>query len=254
MKRIIVSLLIVALFSVVKGQNGYQISKPEPSFKDNILTVKYDITGCGRNEFVDITLILINSKGDTLKPRYITGDIGKSISCGLGKSIEWNLEKDKIKMETDLEVLLKGVKSVAALSDINSTKAKTLSRGNIILSSVLIPGLGQKKASGKSVHLIFSGLVYGSLGGSIYLAIKANDYKSKYNAASGTLRDEMFVKWQDSYNNSKNLIYCAAGTWVANLVWAAVIPIKTDNNKKSLKVSFAAPAPDNLLVSAKWTF
>jgi len=53
---------------VTSAQSSYMISKPELSLKNNLLTINYDITGCGSGEFVDISLILINSKGDTLAP------------------------------------------------------------------------------------------------------------------------------------------------------------------------------------------
>jgi hypothetical protein len=253
MKRTIVSLLMVVLISVVKGQNGYHISKPEPSFQNNILTIKYDITGCGSNEFVDIKLILVNSGGDTLRPRSITGDIGKMISCGSGKSIEWNLEKDKITMDNYLEIFLTGVKSAPPNTENATTRQEIPKRGNVMLSSIFVPGLGQKKASGKSAHLIFSGVVYGSLGTSVYFLLKANDYKEKYYNASGTLRDEMFNKWQVNYNMSKIFGFGTAGVWVTNMIWSTFIPIKV-LPEQDIKVTFCAPFKDGLLISAKWNF
>jgi hypothetical protein len=251
MKKTTLCCILILIFSGSFAQGTYLISRPELSLSNNILTIKYDISGCGRGEYVDISLILVTSKGDTLRPRYITGDIGNMISCGLGKSIQWNLEKDKVEINEDIEAFIKGVKS--AHVNMNLTGPKKLSRGNVILSSVFIPGLGQMKASGKLVHLVFSGLVYGSLGGALYFTLKANDFKKKYNDASGDVRDDMFNRWQNSYDLSKDLIYCAAGAWVGNLIWSVVIPIRT-SPVKNLKVSILPSSHNNLLVSAKWIF
>jgi hypothetical protein len=253
MKRVVFCCLLFPVYLLVCGQNKYFISKPEPSFSNNILTIKYNITGCGRNEFVDITLLLVNTRGDTLRPGYITGDIGRMISCGLGKTIEWDLEKDNIKMDEDMAVIIKGVKSVPVTTSTNSHASADLSRRNVIMSSVFIPGLGQMKASGRPIHLIFSGVVYGSVGASVYSMLKSRDYKNRYNDASGTIRDDMFAKWQKNYNNSKALIFVATGAWVANIVWSAIIPIKPIPDK-NLKVSLTTTGFENLSVSAKWTF
>jgi hypothetical protein len=173
------------------------------------------------------------------------------ISCGLRKSIQWNLEKDKVVINEDIEAFIRGVKSAPV--NMSLPGPKKISRGNVILSSVFVPGLGQMKASGNPIHLVFSGIVYGSLVGSLYFTLKANDFKKKYNNASGKVRDDMFNKWQNSYDLSKDLIYCSAGAWVANLIWSAVIPIRT-TTVKNLKVSILPSFHNNLLVSAKWTF
>lgn len=235
------------------AQTSYIISKPDVSLNNNILTIKYDISGCGKNEFVDITLYLVTSHGDTLKPKYITGDLGNTISCGPGKTIQWNLEKDKILINDDIEAFIKGEKSALPMANMYFPKSQKLTRGKVIFSSAFIPGLGQLKASGKPVHLLFSGLVYGSLGTAIYLTYRSGDLKVKYNEATGTLRDDMYDKWQDNYKLSKTLFIVAGGAWITNILWSAIIPIK-DRPLKNLKVSLDTQSGNRFIVSAKWKF
>jgi len=253
MKRLFFSFTLLCLFITAYNQESYSISKPQPVFKNNVLTIKYDIAGCGRNEFVDIDLILINTKGDTLKPRYITGDIGKMISCGFGKIIEWNLEKDNIHLDENIEVIIKGAKSAPQLSGIVPQGKKELTRGNVILSSAFVPGLGLKKASGKSVYFIFSGLVYGAAGASTLYYLKGNKNYSEYEKTTGSTADDYFTKSENCYNMSHYMLYAAAGAWVTNMVWSAIIPIKKDSVKK-MNLTLTSTTFNDLLISAKWTF
>ena len=250
MKRIFFFLFLFAFFSSLSAQESYQISKPEVTFANNILTIKYDITGCGSNEYINITLIALNSKGDTLKPVFISGNVGKMVSCGLGKSIIWNLERDNIKISDDISVLLIGEKYVPTVT---YNGPKKLTRGNVILSSVFVPGLGQKKASGKPAYFIFSGLVYGSLGTSLYFNFKSASLKKDYLAATGVERDNLYNKWQSSYDMSKYFAYGAAGAWAINFIWSAVIPIK-ENASKKMDVSISSLRQNEILLSAKWNF
>jgi hypothetical protein len=254
MKRTGLLLFLCMLFYASSAQENFKISKPEPTFSNNTLIIKYDITGCGSGEFVNIKLIVLNSKGDTLRPVYISGDIGLRVNCGFGKTIVWDLARDKVKIDEDIQIIIKGEKFVPAISTIVVPEQKKITRGNILLSSGIIPGLGQKKASGKPVYLVFSGLVYGSLGASCYYNfIKSKQLKKDYLAASGTQRDDMYIKWENSYNRTKYFIYGAAGAWAVNLIWSAVIPIK-ENPVKRMDIGLTSSRKNELLVSARWTF
>ncbi|MCU0462895.1 MAG: hypothetical protein MUF36_12935 [Bacteroidales bacterium] len=76
-------LLVTALFLItaVNAQNIIKISTPEISFLNNILTIKYDIAGCGASDYVNIKLVVLNAQGDTIKPVYVSGDIGSNVNC-----------------------------------------------------------------------------------------------------------------------------------------------------------------------------
>jgi hypothetical protein len=108
MKNYFLSLAMLLTAITAFPQSKILISKPDVSYSNNILTVKYDITGCGTNQFIDISLKVINSKGDMIRPSYISGDIGSGVNCGMGKTILWNVVKDSIKIDDDVEVMLSG--------------------------------------------------------------------------------------------------------------------------------------------------
>jgi hypothetical protein len=123
----------------------------------------------------------------------------------------------------------------------------------VIISSVLVPGLGQKKASGKAGYLVFSGLVYGTAASSFYCSMKSKQYKDDYLAASGTERDDFFNKWEQSYDLARYLAIGAAGIWAVNIAWAASIPIKNDPSR-NVKLSFMKGSNKELLISASLQF
>jgi hypothetical protein len=253
MKRAVLSNIFFALFAMVSAQDSFRISKPELTFSNDILTISYDITGCGSGDFIDIKLIILNSRGDTIRPSYISGDLGKRINCGLGKKISWNVVKDSLKADDNFDFLIRGVKSALPVSVIYPEDSKGIFRGKVILSSLFIPGLGQKKASGKSVFLVFSGIVYGAAGASIYLNLKSKDLYSDYESATGAERDNLYNKSVQNFNTSQYFLYGAAGAWAANLIWSAIIPIR-ENNVKKMNVSLTSFHQNEFLLSAKWNF
>lgn len=252
MKRVFLSCYLLALFLLASAQEGFRISKPESSYANNILSIKYDITGCGSGEYIDITLVILNSGGDTLRPQFISGDMGKLISCGLGKKIEWNLVKDSIKIDEEIEIMVLGRKS-ASPTRINIPFEKGLTRGNVILSSVFIPGLGQKKASGKASHLIFSGIVYGTGGASFYFNLRSKKLYKDYENALGDERDRLYDQSVMNFDLSRYLLFGAAGSWVTNFIWSAIIPIKK-NPLEKMNLTLTPNRSHEFLVCAKWNF
>jgi|WetSurMetagenome_2_1015567.scaffolds.fasta_scaffold157466_2 hypothetical protein len=253
MKKYFLSLAMLLLAVAAVPQSKILISKPDVSYSNNILTVKYDITGCGTNQFVDVSLKVINSKGDTIKPSYISGDIGSGVNCGMGKTILWNVVKDNIKIDDDVEVMLSGNEIKPVIPNTIIPPAPGLTRAKVIGSSIFVPGLGQKLASGKGTYLLFSGIVYGAAGASALFYMKHNKYYSDYKKASGADADALFSKSEKSFDTAQYMLYGAAGAWVTNFIWAAVIPIKKKSAART-DVSFLSMPDKGLLISARWTF
>lgn len=252
MKKAVSIFFLLAVCQLIMSQDNVFISKPVLSFAKSILTIKYDITGCGKNEFMDIRCFVFDTKGDTLKPLYISGDLGRTVNCGMGKVITWDLGKENLKIHDDISVVIKGEKYLTPQANLYMGPKK-LTRGNVILSSVFVPGLGQKKASGKPGYFIFSGVVYGGLGGTLFFNLRSAKLKTDYSNASGTLRDELYNKWEKSYNIGK---YCAFGTigaWAANIIWSAVIPIK-DQKGKAMSLYFSPSRSNEMVLTAKLNF
>lgn len=253
MQKSLLFLFLLFSSSLLSAQSKIQISRPDLSYINNTLTVKYEITGCERGQIVDISMIVVNSKGDTIRPTYINGDIGNKVTCGPGKSILWDVARDTINLDDDIEVMLTGKEIIPVITKISNPDLQKISRGTVLISSFFIPGLGQKKASGKAGHLVFSGLVYGLGGASGYFYMQHKKYYRDYQNASGATADDFFSKSEENFNMSQYMLYGAIGTWVTNMVWSAVIPIKGTRLKKP-GISFIPTVEKEYLISAKWTF
>lgn len=252
MRKAILLFILLPLTYLLEAQDNIRISTPGVSMLNNILTVRYDITGCARGDYIDIRLVILNAKGDTIRPGNVKGDIGSRVNCGFGKKIEWNVARDNILIDEDVEIQVVG-RPVKQEVPAYIQPGKTITRGNVLFASMLVPGLGQKKASGKGGHLVFSGLVYGAGGASLASYIIYKNTYSDYQAASGTERDELFTKSEKYHNISQYMMYSAAGLWAINMIWSAAIPVRDASGRK-LNVGLM-PLPENrYLVSAKWTF
>lgn len=253
MKRILFVLLLIFSFTIISAQTQVKISKPDLSYVNNTLTIKYDITGCRIGQFVDVSLIIMNSKGDTIRPGSVTGDIGTMVNCGAGKTISWNVIRDNVKIDDDIEVMLLGKENAPTVSNASAYEKGNVARGKVLALSVVVPGLGQKMASDKPAYLALSGVVYGAAGASALFFVQKNKYYDDYLNASGSEADEFFNKSEKSYNIGKYMMFGAAGAWVANMIWSAVIPIK-ENPLKKREVSFIPGQQKELFIVAKWTF
>jgi len=251
MKRTGLLLIIISVFCCLSAQD-IKLSTPEVTFSDNILTVKYDITGCGTGDYINIKLIVLNAKRDTIRPVYITGDIGSKVTCGFGKKIEWNVAKDNVQVNEEFEIQVTGKPVMPSVPSYPQV-LPSVSRGKIILSSVFLPGLGQKKASGKGGYLMFSGLFYGTAGASLAFYLQHRKLYEDYKAASGSERDDLYNRQYDKFNISQYLLYGSAGIWSVNMIWSAAIPIKGTSGTK-LNVGLLSLPENGYMVSAKWTF
>ena len=250
MKRICLLIIIIMLCNILNAQDQIKISTPQVTVLGNIMTIKYDLTGCGTGDYVNIRLIVLNARGDTIRPVYVSGDIGSRVNCGFGKKIEWNIAGDNILVNEDFEIQVTG-KRVEQVMPAYISVQPSVSRGNILLSSAFLPGLGQKKASGKGGYLALSGLVYGAGGASLASYLMYKNTYNDYQAASGTERDELFTKSENLFSLSQYMIYGAAGLWGVNMIWSAVIPVKERSN---MKIGLSGLPENGYLISAKWTF
>jgi len=255
MKKTIQIFLILFSFSTLKAQENIKISTPIVSFINNILTIEYDITGCMTGAYIEINLLVLNSEGDTLKPQNINGDFGSNVSCGFGKKIEWNILKDSILINDELKVQIIGTPFIPEVISQPVVKLKAIPRSNIIFSSFFLPGLGQKKASGKKGYILFSGMVYGAIGSSIYNYYESKKYYDLYLTRSGLDSDidGLFNKSIKHYNISQYMLYGATGLWAINMIWSAAIPIK-ETARKKIDLSLISLPQNGYMVSAKWTF
>lgn len=260
-KGLLILLLFVISISAF-SQTKARISTPDLTYFNDTLVIIFDINNCQTNNLYIIDLKIFTSDGGQVSASGFSGDLGDNISCGKNKKIIWNLAKDNFRINDDIEVQIFADEVIINLPEAENMDDRiekpvnmistTYSRGNIFGSSLVFPGLGQKKASRNPGPLFLGVLGYGSLAASGYFIM---DYSKKYDQyLDSSIRsesDRLFLESEKSYKFSQYFIYGAAGIWAVNLIWAAVIPTNTNNN---MAVGISPLNSRGIELYAKWTF
>lgn len=272
LKLILPLLLFMSLQLFPQAQ--VSISKPRLSYFNDTLVIFFDITNCNDAVF-EVEPRITTYGGTVINASNLSGDTGENVSCGNNKKIIWSLAEDDIRLNEEIEVQIMAEQLISNKEEggkVNQAgekvkeggdrdKEETMpsdltapaySRANIMASSVIFPGLGQKKASRKGAPMLLGALGYGALATSGYFIY---DYNKKYDqyleAMSVTESEKLYEESNKSFKTARNLIYGAAGIWAVNLIWSAVIPSSRTGN-------FAAAMSTNdmygIQLCARWKF
>ena len=176
------------------AQPDANIANTSIQLKGDQVHITYDILSKDPNLRFEVWLEISESDGRSLEVNALTGDIGPGISPGMNKVIIWDPAADSIflNMQIDIQVFAKKAVFVGRVNELN--------RSVVIIQSVLLPGLGLSKVTGKP-HWIKGVLGYGCIGGSIALNKMAvasyNDYSSADSSEDANLLWDSTVR----YNN-----------------------------------------------------
>ena len=254
MQRYLTLTLFLAFYPVLLfSQNEPEIGPPEVSYYNDTLKVVYEIGNCKTGNLYEIKLKVFNSQGGEIRASALSGDIGRNITCGTNKTIYWDLAADNIQIDDDIELeILANLMFVDEPVIGRPEKVKEKSgRGKIIASSLIFPGLGQKKASGKKGHLILGAAGYGCVAAAGIMFSESNRAYNRYEeATSQDARDEYFQKSEDLFNTAKAAAIGAGGIWAINLIWSAIIPI--EDNKMTFGLGQLPTG--GVSINARWNF
>jgi len=260
LKGLFILLLFVISLSAF-SQTKARISTPDLTYYNDTLLIIFDINNCQSEEIFIIDPKVFTSDGREVSASGFTGDLGDNIRCGRNKKIIWSLARDDYQVNGDIEVQIFAEEVIINMSPEEKTEViekpvdrvtTTYSRGNIISSSLVLPGLGQKKASRKAGHLFLGVLGYGSLATSGYYLMDYNKKYDQYLESSTAYEiDRLFLESEEAYKMSKYFVYGAAGIWVVNLIWSAVIPTTSRDN---MAVGISPLNSGGIELYAKWTF
>jgi hypothetical protein len=171
---------------------------------------------------------------------------------------EENLKKDESKtnLKTEPDDKTKTIEAGESSSDM-----KGISKGKMVLTSVVLPGWGQTKIKNGKPFWLIGAAGYGCIAGSVLLNRIASsaydDYKSSMDLDES---NSLFDKATKRNNFSKVLGYSAIGIWAADLIWVMVTPGKsrqspvTHQNRK-LKITPGFDVGSNIgIVSLTYSF
>lgn len=114
---------------------------------------------------------------------------------------------------------------------INSTGKSNISKGNQILSSVVLPGWGQSKTNKSKPYWLIGAAGYGCLAGSVILGLNSSsvykDYKTEMDPDKS---NDLFETANQRKNISKYMAYSAIGIWAADIIWVLATPAKSSRS------------------------
>jgi hypothetical protein len=207
-------------------QQEASLSKPELELSDKQLIIGYDILGSDASDIFLISIELLDSEGSPLNATTLSGDIGR-VNGGRNKKIYWDMEKDDIRIDDriSVEVLAEQVtmeKPATEPGEDITTRppARSISKRGMVISSALLPGLGQCRATGGKPYWIMGIASYGFLAGSIYYDLKSESTYDDYLAATTTsTRDELYNDARNEKKVSRIFGLYTLGIWAGNMVW-----------------------------------
>ena len=241
---IIQVLLFLINPSLLLSQSVVTIPNPRLELDENKIIISYDILNSEPTDLFLIWIEVTDADGNNIKAVTLSGDLGEEIKGGVNKKITWDLEQDKIVLDEEIFIEVKAEKKTPPVVEQKTipvettpaTEVKTLSKGNMFFSSLVLPGLGQSRIHRGKPYWLLGLASYGCLGGSFYLnkvgASTYNDYKSSVDINEG---NELFDKAVKQDKISEYLVYTAAGIWTINLIWILASPGDIYDSSTQLK-------------------
>jgi len=222
---LLIILVVTSLFQIeLFSQSIAEIQNIQFSALNDTLTVTYDIIQADRKELFDISLVVITASGKLIRPRAVSGDVGSNVKGGGGKQIYWDLNKDQIFLNEEIEVEIEAI--------VLGVPEKFASRGKAILLSAVVPGLGITKLNKGGPYWIMAVATYGAAAGSIVFYFLADGNYTKYlDAKDMDERNSLYDKVESQKMISDILMYSAGAVWLGNMIWTLANPNKTKQAK-----------------------
>ena len=272
-KHFLIRILIISFFSLgylinTLSQEDRNISKPSLKLSNDSLIIEYKITSYKPDDKFKVWLEITDANGAFIKPNFLSGDIGDSISGDSPKKIIWNLAADSIYVNIDLSVEIFATriepppepplvvvekKDTMSLADsanalaektppviVNEKKETVVTSvklGSNLLLSTVFPGWGLTRLSDGKPYWLIGVASAGCLASSVYLnkaaARNLDKYLESFNEGES---DSYFNTGQKQYNASKALAWTAAAIWAVDLglVWMKASKMKKSQSKSKL--------------------
>ena len=219
--RILLLLVLLILFPIhLLCQTRDNISKPRLELSNDNLIIEYDILSAAESDLFKVWIEVTNASGSEINAVSLSGDFGEGISGGNNKRILWNFKVDGIVLDNEVFVEVFAEK----MKPPRKTPAKEInivSKSNMVISSVVLPGWGLSKTrQGSKPYWLLGVAGYGCIAGSVYMnrtAIKTfDDYKVSMDADESNV---LYDKAVQQHTISKSLGYSAAGIWAISIIW-----------------------------------
>jgi len=215
------SILLLITSPLINFSQTSKISKPALEIEGKSLIVKYDLNG-DRDDIFDVSLELMNSNGENIDVKTLSGDIGENITSGLNKTIILDFSEFSEELQESV--------SVRVIAEILN---KHYSKGGLLLRSAVWPGWGQSKLKKSRPYWLIGIVGYASAAGAVVYNQKSiNSYNQYKNVQDIIESNELYDLAIQQKNTSDILLYSAIGVWVVNIIWTGLMPNNAMNSNK----------------------
>ena len=225
---------------IIYCQRNITITKPRIEIFEENLIINYDILNAKPSDFYKVWIEVTDSDGKKINAISVTGDVGQEIKGGTDKRIIWNMVSDKIYIDKEIIIEVKAELSTKLVElkekEESSKNLTNISKTNMVLTSIPIPGLGQSLLKRGKPYWLAGVAGYGCLAGSVILnRMAASTYDEYKSSDVETDRISFFDEAVRKDKYSKCLAYSAIGIWAADLIWVIVTPTKSSRSQVAQK-------------------
>jgi len=234
---------------------------------DNLI-ITYDIEKSKTSESFVVSVSVTTKSGNKINAYSLTGDVGKGVAGGNYKRITWDLVKDNVYLDDEIqvEVLLQSEKDAKAGVVETETKpkttspqtAKSVSVGGAMFKSLIFPGWGNRYVKDGGAYWLMGVLAYGAVGGAVYFNNQAyNAYEDYKVTEDATERDQFYKDAEDFQGNQKALMFTAAAIWTVDLIWTGIQAGNANKKAKNSKMSmgyYYNPVVKKPMISLSYRF
>lgn len=239
--------ILMSLHCMSVAQSPAEIRNVDFQFRNDSLIVTYDIAKSIRGDLFKVEMVINTASGKTIRPKAVTGDIEDNIKGSNSKEIIWDIRKDGVVINENIQVQINAIIFEAP---------KLFHRSAAIALSAVVPGLGITKLNRGGIYWIMAIGFYGAAAGSYYYYTTAQTNFNKYlDTHDESARNSMYDKVKSQNTISDVLMYTAGAIWVANIIWTCVTPNKTKPKSDGLSVgAIYDPVMKQPLICLKYGF
>ncbi len=256
MRRIIIylcNLFFFFAFSLCYSQTNVRVSEPRVEKNGLLVHIYYDIMDSDHSEKFSIGLEIIDESGVLIPANALDGDIGENVSGGMNKQIIWDPSADNIFLNAYLNFQVSAKYSLDLSEEMGAkigsqeVGLKSYNRTNLVLQSLLVPGLGMSRITQKP-HWLRAVAGYGCITGSLVFRELARSNYNSVDTFSGydDKRDTYDLAIRQD-NISEVLFYTSVGIWVIDFIWTLI-------GTKEYKTKSLSRFDQGVSFSGSWDF
>ena len=146
---------LALLFIGLIGLSAQDVRDIDVATTDDKIIITYNLFG-KKNKDYQVDLLFKKADGSEIRPKALTGDIGKKVQSGKGKSIVWDLYKDVDELEGSVEPIIsvkEPIEKPTANFQTASTKKFNRNKRSKSLKPIYKIGWGRANVTANQNHL-----------------------------------------------------------------------------------------------------